>query len=81
MIQIFVLACALFACLAIAGNYPPDKVDDLVAASLPKIKEYLARNPQGNCTLETAIRRKEWQVGHPDTTFECCLLTKTAGAI
>ncbi|KAK4221932.1 hypothetical protein QBC38DRAFT_513289 [Podospora fimiseda] len=40
--------------------YPPNEVDKLVTDSLPKIKEWLAKNPQGNCTLETAVRRKEW---------------------
>lgn len=40
--------------------FPPDEVDKLAKASLPKLKEWLAKNPQGGCTLETAIRRKEW---------------------
>ena len=60
MIRLTVLAFAFLVCSTIAGNFPPDKVDDLAASSLSKLKEYLAGNPQGNCTLETAIRRKEW---------------------
>ncbi|SPQ25703.1 18e28050-06f6-45fc-b018-0118a96aaa27 [Thermothielavioides terrestris] len=50
---------ALFG-LCSAGAYPPDVVDKLAEASLPKLKDYLAKNPQGSCTLETAVRRKEW---------------------
>ncbi|KAK4194155.1 hypothetical protein QBC40DRAFT_321258 [Triangularia verruculosa] len=51
---------ALFASLVAAQTYPPDEVDKLAAASLSKVKDWLAKNPQGNCTLETAVRRKEW---------------------
>ncbi|VBB81647.1 Putative protein of unknown function [Podospora comata] len=51
---------AFLASLVAAQTYPPDVVDQLAAASLPKVKEWLAKNPQGNCTLETAVRRKEW---------------------
>jgi hypothetical protein len=52
----------LFVGLAAAQSYPKDEVDKLVDASLPKLKEYLEKHPQGNCTLETAVRRKEWLV-------------------
>ena len=38
----------------------PDEVDKLAKDSLPKLQEWLAKNPQGGCTLENAIRRKEW---------------------
>jgi tyrosinase len=41
-------------------QYAPDEVDKLAKASLPKLQEWLAKNPQGGCTLENAIRRKEW---------------------
>ncbi|KAK1827501.1 hypothetical protein QBC39DRAFT_175773 [Podospora conica] len=41
-------------------QYPPDEVDKLAKDSLPKLKEWLAKNPQPGCTLETAIRRREW---------------------
>ncbi|KAK0736745.1 hypothetical protein B0T21DRAFT_441541 [Apiosordaria backusii] len=51
---------AFFASLAAAQTYPPDVVDQLATASLSKVKDWLAKNPQGNCTLETAVRRKEW---------------------
>ncbi|KAK5659064.1 hypothetical protein OQA88_1152 [Cercophora sp. LCS_1] len=54
------LITALFAGLAVSQAYPPDEVDNLAKESLPKLKEWLAKNPQGSCTLETAIRRKEW---------------------
>ncbi|KAK0671591.1 hypothetical protein QBC41DRAFT_219191 [Cercophora samala] len=56
----FLWATALFASLAAAQTYPPDVVDQLAASSLSKVKDWLAKNPQGNCTLETAVRRKEW---------------------
>lgn len=51
---------ALFAGLSTAGTYPPDIVDKLAQDSLSKVKDWLAKNPQGQCTLETAIRRREW---------------------
>lgn len=54
------IGAAFFAVLAAAGPYPPDEVDKLATSSLPKLQEYLKRNPQGECTLETAVRRKEW---------------------
>ncbi|KAK0748904.1 hypothetical protein B0T18DRAFT_436635 [Schizothecium vesticola] len=59
MIRLLVVVWALFACLANAVAIP-DMVDELVATSLLKLKEYLVKNPQGNCTLETAVRRREW---------------------
>ncbi|KAK5664061.1 hypothetical protein OQA88_275 [Cercophora sp. LCS_1] len=62
----------------VAGAYEPDEVDVLAAASLPKLKDYLARNPQGNCTLETAIRRKEWQERKAYTDAVLCLQSKPA---
>jgi hypothetical protein len=49
-----------FATLASAGAYPPDVVDILQQKSIPKLKEWLRKHPQGNCTYETAARRKEW---------------------
>jgi tyrosinase len=55
-----VLTAALFAVIVASQAYPPDEVDQLVKASLPKLQEWLAKNPQGNCTLDNAIRRKEW---------------------
>lgn len=54
------LTTALFAGLAVSQTYPPDEVDNLVKETLPKLKDWLEKNPQGSCTLETAIRRKEW---------------------
>jgi len=45
----------------LAGAYPPDPVDELAAASMSKLQDYLAKNPaNGGCTLDTAIRRQEW---------------------
>ena len=41
-------------------SYPLDEVDQLTKASLPKLQEWLAKNPQGGCTLENAVKRKEW---------------------
>ncbi|KAK4160487.1 hypothetical protein QBC43DRAFT_359393 [Cladorrhinum sp. PSN259] len=63
MVQITLWTATLLAGLATAQKnpaYPPNVVDKLVTDSLPKIKEWLAKNPQGTCTLETAVRRKEW---------------------
>ncbi|KAK4182839.1 hypothetical protein QBC35DRAFT_518606 [Podospora australis] len=51
---------ALFAGVAAAQTYLPDAVDILAKESLSKVKDWLAKNPQGSCTLETAVRRKEW---------------------
>jgi len=51
---------AFFAGFAASQTYSPDEVDELVKASVPKLQEWLAKNPQGSCTLESAIRRKEW---------------------
>jgi len=51
---------ALFAGFSTAASYPPDIVDKLAQDSLSKVKDWLAKNPQGECTLETAIRRREW---------------------
>ncbi|KAM7211037.1 hypothetical protein V8F06_013585 [Rhypophila decipiens] len=55
----FWAAMALFGGLATAG-YPPDVVDKLAKDSMSKVKDWLAKNPQGECNLKTAIRRKEW---------------------
>ncbi|KAK1751086.1 hypothetical protein QBC47DRAFT_434846 [Echria macrotheca] len=54
------IATVVSAGLTTAQGYPRDEVDLLASASLPKIAEYLAKHPQGNCTLENAVRRKEW---------------------
>ncbi len=53
-------AAALFAHHVVAGPYPPDVVDKLAESSLPKLNEYLKKYPQGSCTYETAIKRREW---------------------
>jgi tyrosinase len=45
MLPITLYVAALFG-LAAAGAYPPDIVDQLAELSLPKLKEYLAKNPQ-----------------------------------
>jgi len=55
-----VIATAAFASLSTAQVYPRDEVDILAKASLPNLAEYLTKHPQGNCTLENAVRRKEW---------------------
>jgi len=57
-----VWGATLLVSLAAAQTYPPDVVDELAKESLPKIEEWLAKNPQEGCTLETAVRRKEWFV-------------------
>lgn len=55
-------ATALLASFVVAQSYPPDAVDKLATDSLPKLKEWLAKNPQNGCTFETAVRRREWLV-------------------
>jgi hypothetical protein len=55
-----VMTTAAFAGLGIAQVYPRDEVDLLAKASLPNIAKYLAKRPQGNCTLDNAVRRREW---------------------
>jgi tyrosinase len=62
MVQHTTWATALFAALATAQSYPPDAVDKLAADSLPRLKEYLVKNPQDRCTYETAVKRREWFV-------------------
>lgn len=50
---------------ATAGPYPPDVVDQLAAASMDKLRDYLAENPPaGGCTLDNAIKRQEWLVSN-----------------
>ncbi|KAL2151694.1 hypothetical protein VTH82DRAFT_6792 [Thermothelomyces myriococcoides] len=61
-----VWGAVLLAGVAVAQTYPPDVVDELAKESLPKLKEWLEKNPQGECTLETAVRRREWS----DLTLE-----------
>lgn len=51
---------AFFAGLEASQTYPPDEVDKLIKASIPKLQEWLAKNPQGSCTPENVVRRKEW---------------------
>ncbi|KAH6847521.1 hypothetical protein B0I37DRAFT_431117 [Chaetomium sp. MPI-CAGE-AT-0009] len=58
-------ATTLFAGLTVAQSYPPDVVDKLATDSLPKLKEWLAKNPQDGCTFETAVRRREWSLSPP----------------
>ncbi|KAK0713485.1 hypothetical protein B0T26DRAFT_782481 [Lasiosphaeria miniovina] len=60
MLQSLPCIAALFVGSALAGAYPPDAVDKLAEESMSKLKDYLAKNPQGGCTLETAVKRKEW---------------------
>ncbi|KAK3690371.1 hypothetical protein B0T22DRAFT_380032 [Podospora appendiculata] len=60
MLQLSILTAALLVGLSSAGPYPKDVVDKLADASLVKWNDYLAKNPQGNCTIETAIKRREW---------------------
>lgn len=60
MPQLALWTTALLAGFAIAASYPPDVVDKLAQDSLPKLKEYLKKYPQGSCTYETAVKRREW---------------------
>jgi hypothetical protein len=49
--------------LAAAGPYPKDRVDRLQDVGIEKLKAWVAANPpKSGCTLETAIKRKEWLV-------------------
>jgi len=57
----FLGGISLLITLSVAGAYAPDFVDVLAQASLTKLEDYLAANPaRGNCTVETAARRREW---------------------
>ncbi|KAK4118647.1 Di-copper centre-containing protein [Parathielavia appendiculata] len=60
MVQLAALGAALCAGLVSAGAYPPDVVDELAESSMPKLKDWLAKNPQPGCTYETAAKRTEW---------------------
>ena len=60
---------AVVAAFAVAGlatgdilqPFPPDEVDELQAASLDKLRTFVTESPPaGGCTLETAVRRREW---------------------
>jgi tyrosinase len=62
MVQLTAWMTALLAGVAVGQTYPPDVVDILAGESLPKLKEYLAKHPQGSCTYETAVKRREWLV-------------------
>ncbi|GAB1316986.1 Tyrosinase copper-binding domain-containing protein [Madurella fahalii] len=83
MRRVTAVGAVIFADVAAAGAYPPDDVDKLVTSSLPKLQEYLVKNPQGGCTLETAVRRKEWgdlseQERKAYTDAVLCLMSKPA---
>ncbi|KAK3904935.1 hypothetical protein C8A05DRAFT_13240 [Staphylotrichum tortipilum] len=60
MFQPTAWAAALFAGIAAAQSYPADVVGKLAESSLSKLKDFLAKNPQGSCTYETAVKRREW---------------------
>lgn len=43
------------------GYYPLDIVDELEAATMPKVEAWMAtKKTTNNCTLENAIVRQEW---------------------
>ncbi|KAK6851968.1 hypothetical protein PG995_012093 [Apiospora arundinis] len=43
------------------GYYPLDVVDDLEAATMPKVEAWMStKKTAGNCTLDTAVVRQEW---------------------
>lgn len=76
---------ALLFGLSAAGIYPPDVVEKLAEDGMVKLKEYMSMNPaNGGCTLETAVKRKEWFVGssHVHTTVlsQVLKLTISPGA-
>ncbi|KAK4153158.1 hypothetical protein C8A00DRAFT_43885 [Chaetomidium leptoderma] len=83
MVQFTTWATAFLVGLAAAAEYPPDVVDKLAESSLPKLKEYLEKNPQGSCTYETAVKRREWsnlsvQERKDYTDAVLCLMSKPA---
>ncbi|KAL2272017.1 hypothetical protein VTJ83DRAFT_1388 [Remersonia thermophila] len=53
-------------------NYPPDAVDMLLVATMPKVAVWVARRAgsTNNCTLENAAVRKEWSDLTPDERRE-----------
>lgn len=54
--------------------YPLDVVDELEAATMPKVEEWMATKPStSNCTLENAAIRREWYVLFPHPADQCLL--------
>lgn len=50
------------------GYYPLDVVDELEAATMPKVEAWMAtKKTTNNCTLGNAIVRQEWYVLARDT--------------
>lgn len=45
-----------------AGLYPEDAVDRLAAIGLDNLEHYLNQSSTSKCTLETAVKRREWYV-------------------
>ncbi|KAH6697748.1 hypothetical protein VD0002_g1531 [Verticillium dahliae] len=60
-IVVQLMVTALLAAQASAGLYPRDSVDRLQDSGMKKLKAYIAANPpESGCTIEKAIKRKEW---------------------
>lgn len=61
--HIFHALSVLFLCLVAvtASLYPPDEVDILAVDGLKKLAAYQAKyNPNSKCTVQNAIKRREW---------------------
>ncbi|KAG7141896.1 Tyrosinase-like protein orsC like [Verticillium longisporum] len=62
-IVVQLMVTALLAAQASAGLYPRDSVDRLQDSGMKKLKAYIAANPpESGCTIEKAIKRKEWRL-------------------
>jgi hypothetical protein len=64
---------------ASAGEYPRDVVDELAVSGLSKLEGFLKQSPVSSCTLESAIRRKEWLVC-PIQAMACFMYSISTGA-
>ncbi|KAK4118101.1 hypothetical protein N657DRAFT_694624 [Parathielavia appendiculata] len=60
MVQHTALSAIIYAGLVSAGANPQDAVDKLAESSLPKLEEWLIKNPQPGYACKTAAKRKEW---------------------
>lgn len=66
---------------ASAGLYPEDAVDRLAAIGMDNLGHYLNGSSTSKCTLETAIKRREWYATSRDHRDHPAANSFCAGAI
>lgn len=65
-----------------AGLYPADAVDRLAAVGLDNLEHYLNnQSSTSKCTLETAVKRREWYATPPGHRDHPSANSSCAGAI